>query len=118
MKNVLSEFYLICTIVNNLSILCIAYVLARGYLSRKVHLSIGSFKIRRKDFSVQNITNIVSMKFYNGGEVPANVRKEILLKTCPRVKDLVRNNVTSNKNKRKKHYRKPRQNSGNVSQNK
>lgn len=110
MKNILSEFYLICTIVNNLSILSIAYVLARGYLSRKVHLSIGYFKIRRKDFSVQSITNIVSMKFYNGGEVPANIRKEILAKTCPNVKDLVRNNVTSHKNKRKKHYRKPRNN--------
>lgn len=110
MKNILSEFYLICTIVNNLSILSIAYMLARGYFIRKVHLSIGSFKIRRKDFSVQNITNIVSMKFYNGGEVPAPVRKEILAKTCPNVKDLVRNNVTSHKNKRKKHYRKPRNN--------
>ncbi len=118
MRSVFSEFYLVCTIVNNLSILCIVFFLVRGYFYQKVNLSVGSFKIRKKDFSVQNITNIVSMKFYNGGEIPANIRKEILIVTCPDVKNLVRNDVIFKKNKRKKHYRKPRQNDGNVSQNK
>ena len=107
MKTILSDFYLVCSIINNLSILCIVYVLARGYFYRKVQLSIGSFKIRRRDFSVQNITNIVSMKFYNGGEVPANIRKEILTVTCPQVKNLLRNKSKSNNRNRKKHHRKP-----------
>lgn len=118
MRSVISDFYLVCTIVNNLSILCIVFFLVRGYFYQKVNLSVGTFKIRKRDFSVQNITNIVSMKFYNGGEVPANIRKEILLVTCPDVKNLVRNDVTSNKNKRKKHYRKSRNNKGNVPQSK
>lgn len=67
---------------------------------------------------MQNITNIVSMKFYNGGEIPANIRKEILLVTCPDAKNLVRNEVTPNKNKRNKHYHKSNKNNVNVSQNK
>lgn len=106
MKDILGEFYLVCTIINNLSILCIVYVLARGYFYRKVRLSVGSFRIRRKDFTVQNITNIVSMKFYNGGEIPAAVRKEILTVTCPYAKNLERNDVSSNKSKRKNRHHK------------
>jgi len=115
MKYIFSEAYLICTIINNLSILCIVYVLARGYFYKKVNLSIGSFKIKRKDFTVQNITNIVSMQFYNGGDVPANVRKEILLVTCPKVSALTRYKPASNKSKHRKHYRKPQNNRENLS---
>lgn len=118
MKSVLSEFYLICTIVNNLSILCIMFVLVRGYFYRKVQLSIGSFKIRRKDFTVQSITNIVSMKFYNGGEVPANIRKEILAATCPDVKHLARNKVSSSKHKHYKRRHKSPKSNGELQQNK
>lgn len=117
MKHIFSEAYLICTIVNNLSILCIVYFLVRGYFFKKVNLSVGSFKIRRKDFTVQNITNIVSMKFYNGGDVPANVRNEILLVTCPEIKDLSRKQLKSKGKRRNKHYRKSQVHNNNVIQN-
>jgi len=53
-----------------------------------VSLSCGSFAVRKKYFTVQNITNIVSCNFYNGEQVPASVRKEILEITCPKIKEL------------------------------
>lgn len=76
-------FLFICETLGNISIVFVAFVTIRGLLFRKVVLSMGSFKIRRKDFTVQNITNIVSLKYYDGGEVPESVRKEILSLTCP-----------------------------------
>lgn len=60
----------------------------RNYFSRTVRLSIGSFKIKRKYYDVQNITNIVSVKFYDGGQIPPEIRREILELTCPDIKEL------------------------------
>lgn len=71
---------------------CIAIVffsrLIGNLCYRKIELSCGSFKVKRKHFDVQNVTNIVSLYFYDGGQVPAEIRKEILLKTTPQIKDL------------------------------
>jgi hypothetical protein len=55
---------------------------------KKVKLSCGTFKIRNKDFTVQNVTNVVSLHYYGGGVVPDDVRKEILKATCPKVKEV------------------------------
>lgn len=70
------------------------YIAIRDLFPKKVNLSIGSFVVRRKHFNVQNVTNIVSAQFYEGGTVPDSVRREIILLTSPKVKKL-----TVNKNK-------------------
>jgi len=54
-------------------------------------LSIGSFVVRKKYYNVQNVTNIVSAQFYEGGTVPDNVRKEIILLTSPKVRNVMKN---------------------------
>ncbi len=77
----------------DLSIIWIAYLTVRGNTYKTVNLSVGSFKVKRKDFNVQIITNLVSLHYYNGGMVPDQVRKEILEKTSPKVK-----NITKTKN--------------------
>lgn len=64
------------------------YAFARDWVSVKINLSIGSFSIKKKHFDVQNITNIVSAVFYDGGQVPPNVRREIIELTCPKIKKL------------------------------
>jgi hypothetical protein len=39
-------------------------------------------------FTVQSVTNVVSLKYYDGGLVPDEVRKEILKVTCPKIKEV------------------------------
>lgn len=67
------------------------YSFVRKYTYKRVNLSIGSFEVKRKDFNVRNLTNIVSANFYNGDTIPADVRKEIILITSPKVKKLKAN---------------------------
>lgn len=64
------------------------YVFIKDWLPMKVDLTIGSFVVRRKHFNVQNVTNIVSAQFYDGGIVPDSVRREIILLTSPKVKNI------------------------------
>lgn len=64
------------------------YAFARDWMNVTVKLSIGSFSIQRKYFDVQNITNIVSANFYDGGQVPPEIRQEIIQLTCPKIKKL------------------------------
>ena len=66
-----------------------------GY--KKIELSCGSFKVSRNYFDVQNITNLVSLHFYDGGLVPPEVRKEILEKTSPKIKDKKTASITLKK---------------------
>lgn len=61
------------------------YAFIRDWMPKTVNLSIGSFTIKRKYFDVQNITNIVSAHYYNGGQVPSDIRKEIIELTCPKI---------------------------------
>lgn len=61
------------------------YTFMKDWVPKRIELSVGSFSIRRKHFDVQNITNIVSAKFYNGGQIPPEVRKEIIELTCPKI---------------------------------
>ena len=71
----------------NLSIFYVSYINIRKLFWRKVELSCGTFKIRQKHFTVQNVTNVVSLRYYGGGLVPDDVRKEILKVTCPKIKE-------------------------------
>lgn len=64
------------------------YIVCKDWLPKKVELSIGSFVVRRKYFDVQHVTNIVSANFYDGNQIPAEVRKEIIMLTCPKVRKL------------------------------
>lgn len=69
------------------------YVYIKDWMYKKVDLSIGSFVVRKKNYNVQNVTNIVSAQFYEGGTVPDNVRKEIILLTSPKVKNVTTKNA-------------------------
>lgn len=55
-----------------------------------VKLSVGSFKVKHKNYNYQDVTNIVSTLFYNGGRIDESVRREILEQLNPKVKDLKR----------------------------
>lgn len=66
------------------------YSFIREWTPKQVKLSIGSFSIKRKYFDVQNITNIVSAKFYDGGQIPPEIRREIIELTCPKIKNIKR----------------------------
>lgn len=72
----------------NLSIFYVSYINIQKLFWKKVELSCGSFKIRQKHFTVQNVTNVVSLKYYDGGLVLNEVRKEILKVTCPKIKEV------------------------------
>ncbi len=61
------------------------YSFIREWMPKTVTLSIGTFKIKRRYFDVQNLTNIVSAYYYDGGQVPSDVRREIIEITCPKV---------------------------------
>lgn len=63
---------------------------------KTIRLSVGSFKMKRKDINVQNLTNVVSANFYDGGKVPDNIRKEIIEFTTPKIKEIKKN--TNEKN--------------------
>jgi hypothetical protein len=72
----------------NIAIFYVFYTNIRKLFWRKVELSCGTFKIRQMHFTVQNVTNVVSLKYYDGGLVPDEVRKEILKVTCPKIKEV------------------------------
>lgn len=80
--NVASSFEAIA----NILLVVVAYQMIRSNMYKTVHLTVGSFKLRRKDFNVQNVTNIVSLRYYNGGQIPADVRAEIIRVTLPKYK--------------------------------
>lgn len=56
----------------------------------RVDLTCGSFSVRRKDFTWQKLTPIVSRVFYKGANLPDEIRKEILNITVVPAKDVVR----------------------------
>lgn len=72
-----------------ISVLTFVYVTVGGIIFKKkvVLHSVGttpvSFKVRRKNFNVQQLTNIVSVLYYQGGILPPEVRKEIIMMTAP-----------------------------------
>lgn len=84
----------------DLSIIWVAYLTVRGYTYKTVSLSIGSFRVRRKDCTVQNVTNLVSLHYFGGGTVPDPVRKEILEETSPTIKEITKKAIPQG---RKKH---------------
>lgn len=64
------------------------YAFVRDCRYKKVELTVGSFEIRRKDLDAQNVTNVVSAMFYDGGRVPDDIRCEIIKATMPKVKKI------------------------------
>jgi hypothetical protein len=57
-----------------------------------ITFSLGSFRMRKKDVTLPNVTGIVSQTYFGGGWLPDNIRHEVLLITNPSVKDVVINN--------------------------
>ena len=80
--NVASSFEAIA----NILLVVVAYQVIRSNMYKTVTLSIGSFKIKRRDYNVQNVTNVVSLRYYSGGQIPADVRGEIIKVTLPKIK--------------------------------
>ncbi len=76
--------------IADISIIWVAFLAVKGSTYKTVSLSVGNFRIRRRDCNVQNVTNLVSMLFFDGGTVPDLVRKEIIEKTAPKVKNITR----------------------------
>jgi hypothetical protein len=69
----LDKYIAFITIVEalaNFAIFFVFYNNVKNLIWKEVKLSCGTFKIRQKYFTVQNVTNVVSLKFYNGGTVP------------------------------------------------
>ena len=74
--------------VANLILVTAAYQWWQSNKKITVTLSIGSFRIRKKDFDLPNLTAIVSQSFFNGAWLPDNIRKELLVLTTPKIEDL------------------------------
>lgn len=53
----------------------------------KINNKIEKLELRRKYFTVQHLTNIVSREFYQGGQLDNAVRAQITKLTSPRLKD-------------------------------
>jgi hypothetical protein len=88
----LDKYIAFITIVEalaNFAIFFVFYNNVKNLIWKEVKLSCGTFKIRQKYFTVQNVTNVVSLKFYNGGTVPDDIRMEILEVICPKIKDIM-----------------------------
>lgn len=49
-----------------------------------VTLSCGTVRIRKCDLNASNLTNAVSLKFFNGEQLPANVRSEVIKASLPK----------------------------------
>ena len=86
----LTEVIRFVGVIVNVGLLVLLSRLIGSLKYKKIELSCGSFSVNRKNYDVQNITNIVSLYFYDGAKIPDNIRKEILEKTVPNVKDLRR----------------------------
>ena len=74
--------------INFFADLSIFYMLYTKYKSHKkvdIDLPCGSFRIRRGDMNIGNLTNITSSNFYDGGKVPDDIRKKLIEYTAPEV---------------------------------
>ncbi len=76
------------SVIADLSILFAAYRWIKGRFYKTIHLSSinATFKIKKKDFNVQSITNAVSQIYMKGGQLPPSVREEIIKITLPKIK--------------------------------
>lgn len=69
--------------VANLLLILAALKWLRGFQWVTIHISIGTFKVQRKDMDLPTLTAIVSENFFDGGWLPDSVRKELLTLTTP-----------------------------------
>lgn len=82
-------YQLLQIIITVITALTFLYVTIGGTLFKKkiVLHSVGAapvtFKVQRKNYNVQQLTNIVSVLYYQGGQIPPEVRKEIIMLTTP-----------------------------------
>lgn len=88
----LLEFFFLVTdhieAVANAILVFAAYRWIRCQRKVTVTLSIGSFRVRRRDCDLPTLTAIVSRVFFEGGWLPDDIRKELLAITTPKVSDV------------------------------
>lgn len=87
----METFSFILSLIDTTAILYALFTYIYGRVSyKRINLSVGSFKIRKKDFNVQAIINIVNRYYYEGGHIPDEIRKEIIKAIELKIKDLVK----------------------------
>lgn len=68
----------------SLLIIIINTIFPKKVLLKKVGINGVKFRVQRKHFNVQQITNIISSCYYEGGQIPPPVRNEIIELTSAR----------------------------------
>lgn len=68
----------------NLAIVITVAKWAWSFRRVTIQLSCGEISLRQRDINIQNLTNMVSKKFYQGGMIPPTVRAEIMEVTLPK----------------------------------
>ena len=72
--------------IANLILFVAAFQWARGYRWVKMTFSCGQLSMRAKDINASSLTNAISTKFFSGGQVSPEVRKEIILLINPKTR--------------------------------
>lgn len=75
-------------VIANLIFSYAAYRWVKGEMWVEIKLSIGTFRVKRKHTDLPTLTAIVSQTFYEGGWLKDDIRKELLVITTPRIKEL------------------------------
>lgn len=81
--------FIISTLTGVISLATFLYVTVGGRVIKKtvrlrsIQVKPVTFKVQLRNYNVQQITNIVSARYFGGGNVPPHVRKEIIALTAP-----------------------------------
>jgi hypothetical protein len=81
--------------LNVVSNIIIVVFFALKFRPIKITVSKGSFRVFAKDANPQNLTNLVSALYYDGGQISAQDRKTILDRTNSMRWGFVKNEVTT-----------------------
>lgn len=75
--------------LDTISSLALIYIVGNYLYNRRwitLKLSCGTIKIRKCDLNVSNLTNVVSVRYFNGGQLSADLRAEVICITLPKTK--------------------------------
>ena len=90
--NSYNYIFVIVSFVADWSVFFIAYNKIRSLKKLKIELPCGTFKIRVRDCNASNLTNLTSKLFYNGGNVPDDIRKKLIDYTAPLASEVTHTN--------------------------
>lgn len=83
----LDVLFELATYLEAISNLALIGIVANYFWMRRwitVKLSCGTVKIRKCDLNASNLTNAVSLKFFSGEQLPADVRSEVIKASLPK----------------------------------